>query len=156
MALSSYSLDFLKMIKQLLGYLLRKAKRIAWLKACLKPLQTIHDSFLNYTQIVVDEIKWNGQTIKLEQLLIQEFGAGIYITTNSISNDGLYIGESPDLRSTIGSTVDGALIYDGVGAISQYSFTINVPAVIVFSAAEMLGYVNKYKMFGTTYNIVIV
>ena len=156
MALSSYSLDFLKMIKQLLGYLLRKAKRIAWLKACLKPIQTIHDSFLVYTQSVVDEIKWNGQTVKLEQLLIQEFGAGIYITTNSLSNDGLYVGEAPDLRSTIGSSVDGAMIYDGVGVISEFSFTINVPASIVFSTVEMIGLVNKYKMFGTTYNIVIV
>ncbi len=157
MALPNYTIDFEKMIKQLLGYLLRVVKRVAWLKACLKPLQTIHTTFLNYTQAVVNEIKWNGQTIKLEQLLIQKFGAGITITTNTVLIDGLFVADAIDVRSIIGAELkEGALIYDGIVSIAQFNFTVYVPISITFSQTEMIAFIEKYKMFGVTYNIVIV
>jgi hypothetical protein len=155
MALVSHSINFSKMITQLLGNLHRRPKRIAWLKACLKPLQSIHAKFILFTDGKFNEIKYNGQTFVLEQLLRNQFGAGIFITNNPESLDGLTIGGGNDLGSSIGSGFDfgGAI---GVSfSVALFDFTVHVPASVVFVQSEMEAVVRKYKMFGTTFNIVV-
>lgn len=156
MALVNYNIDFAKLINLLLGTQLRKPIRIAWLKAVTKPLADIHSSFISFTAAIVNEIKWNGQTIILEQLLIEKFGAGIVITNNDSDIDGFFIGEGDDVSSFVGEGNDVDNYIDIDYSIATYDFTVSVPAAITFNMAEMLGYINKYKMFGATYNIVIV
>lgn len=156
MALPSYNIDFRKMVGQLLGSLLKRSKRIAWLTAALKPLRNLHDEFLSFSNLKLYEVKWNGQTIKLEKLLQDKFGSGITITNNSQNLDefvigdgtdeGSYWGDGADVESYIGENYDPAL----------FNFTVNVPGSIVFVQSEMEAWINKYKLFGTTYNIVIV
>lgn len=156
MALPAYNIDFKKLVGQLLGFLLKKTKRIAWLTAVLKPLRNLHDEFVAFTDLKAYEVKWNGQTIKLEKLLQDKFGGGITITNNSQSLDSMAFGDGvdvggnwgdgPDFDSFIGADYDPALT----------NFTVNVPGAIVFVQSEMEAWINKYKMFGTTYNIVIV
>lgn len=156
MALPSYDIDFRKLVGQLLGSLLKKSKRIAWLTAALKPLRNLHDEFLAFSSLKVYEVKWNGQTIKLEKLLQDKFGSGITITNNSQNLDefiigdgtdeGSYWGDGPDVESYIGESYNPAL----------FNFTVNVPGSIVFVQSEMEAWIKKYKLFGTTYNIVIV
>lgn len=156
MPLPSYNIDFKKLIKQLLPTLLRKVKRIAWLKAALIIAKNIHTSFVTYSQGIVDEIKWNGQTIKLENLLIEKFGAGIVITNNERSLDGLFVGIGVDTSSFIGTGGDVSQFIGVSYSVALYDFTVEVPGAITFDQTEMEGYINKYKRYGTTYNIVIV
>lgn len=156
MALVSYDIDFKKMVEQLLGGVLRKAVRVAWLTAVLKPLRNLHDVFLAYTMKVVYDIKWNGQTIVLEQLLIDKFGAGIYITNNVVELNGAFIGSGADNSFFIGEDNDNAQFIDVTYNTSDYNFIVNVPGSITFEESEMEAYINKYKLHGTTYNIVIV
>lgn len=156
MALPSYDIDFEKLIKQLLPALYRRVKRIAWLKAALIILKNIHTSFVSYSQGIVDEIKWNGQTIKLQNLLIEQFGAGITITNNEKSLDGLFVGAGSDASSFIGTGGDVSQFIDVSYQVSLFDFTVSVPGAISFDQTEMEGYINKYKRYGTTYNIVIV
>lgn len=156
MALPSYDIDLRKLVGQLLGSLLKKDKRVAWLTAIAKPLRDLHDQFLSFTTLKAYEVKWNGQTIVLEKLLQDKFGSGITITNNSSSLDSLLIGDGvdvggnwgdgPDIDSYIGEDYEPAL----------FNFTVNVPGAIVFVESEMEAWINKYKLFGTTYNIVIV
>lgn len=156
MALPSYDIDFRKLVGQLLGFILKKTKRIAWLSAVLKPLRNLHDEFLSFTDLKAYEVKWNGQTIKLEKLLQDKFGGGITITNNSGSIDSLTIGDGVDFGGHWGEAadVDSYIGEDYNPALT--SFTVNVPGSIVFVQSEMEAWINKYKMFGTTYNIVIV
>lgn len=156
MALVNYDMDFKKMVEQLLGALLRKPKRVAWLTACLQPLRTIHTAFINYTNARVDEIKWNGQTIKLQNLLINKFGAGIYIANNQLELNGAFVGAGNDIAWYIGQQNDNAQFIDETYSISGASFTVFVPAVITFVQSEMEAFINKYKLHGTTYEIVII
>jgi hypothetical protein len=153
MALSNYDMDFKKMVEQLLGGLLRKPIRVAWLTACLQGLRQIHTAFINYTNARVDEIKWNGQTIKLEQLLINKFGAGIYIVNNQLELNGAFVGAGNDLAWYIGEADDNAQFIDVTYAISGASFTVYVPGAITFVQSEMEAFINKYKLHGTTYEI---
>jgi len=155
MALSSYDIDFTKMVTQLLPTVLRTPVRISWLVAVLKPLRTLHNTILSFRSARVDDVKWNGQTIKLEQLLITKFGAGIFITNNIVYGDGFFVGaDSTDISAYIGGGADYSHTIDSVYLVNAVNFTVNVPVAIVFTMSEMMAYINKYKMFGTTYNIV--
>lgn len=156
MALVNYDIDFKKMVEQLLGALLRKVKRVAWLTAVLKPVRNLHNTFLTYTNGIVNEIKWNGQTIVLEQLLIEKFGAGIYITNAQVESNGAFIGSGSDNAFFVGENDDNTQFVDVTYSVSDYNFIVNVPGAIVFTLSEMQAYINKYKLHGTTYNIVIV
>jgi hypothetical protein len=156
MALPSYDIDSRKLVGQLLGFVHKKNKRVAWLTAALKPLKDVHDEFLAFTNLKTYEVKWNGQTVVLQKLLEDKFGSGITITNNSSSLDSLLIGDGvdvggnfgdgPDVDSYIGESYDPALT----------NFTVNVPGSLVFVQTEMEAWIRKYKLFGTTFNIVIV
>jgi hypothetical protein len=155
MPLVSHNIDFEKLISNLLGTLHRKPIRIAWLKALLKPFETIHSLFLSFTNEKMEEVKYNGQTFIMEKMLQHYFGSGIYITNNLGSYDGMTIGTGDDWSSGIGSGFD---FTGGIGESFEpapYDFTVHVPASIVFVESEMEARVRKYKLFGTTFNIVI-
>ena len=156
MALVSYDIDFKKLVQQLCGTLLRKTKRVAWLVACLKPLRDLQDSFLEYTDMKSYEVKWNGQTIKLENLLIDKFGPGIFITNHILELNGAFIGENQDNSFFIGAAYDNSQFIDVTYSISGKNFTVSVPSAIVFTLSEMEAFINKYKLSGTTYEIIII
>jgi hypothetical protein len=155
MPLTNHNIDFEKLISQLLGNLHRRPKRIAWLKALSKPFETIHERFLLFTDEKLEELKYNSQTFVMEKMLQHYFGGGIYITNNLGSYDGMTIGEGSDWSSGIGAGSD----FDcGIGetfSATPFDFTVNVPAAIVFVQSEMEAKIRKYKLFGTTFNIVI-
>lgn len=156
MPFPSYDIDFQKMVQRLLGSWDNKPIRVAWLTACFKALRTIHDKFLAFTNEKLEQVKYNGQTFVLEKMLQHYFGAGITITNNIGDLDGMTIGDSPDWSSAVGDGVD----YDGavgeVFIVAQYNFTVNVPSSIIFVQSEMEAYIRRYKLFGTTFNIVVV
>lgn len=158
MPLVNYTIDFKKLVEQLTGNLLRKTKRVAWLTALLKPWRNLHDSFLAYTNSLVDEIKWNGQTIVLQQLLIAKFGAGITVVNNIGTNNAFAFSDGDESPTAWGDGEDvQAAFYDEADiVVSTFSFTVNVPNTIVFTMSQMQAYINKYKLHGTTYNIVII
>lgn len=156
MALPSYDIDFKKLVGQLLGFVLKKTKRVAWLTAVLKPLRNLHDEFIAFSNLKHYEVKWNGQTIKLEKLLQDKFGGGITIINNSENLDSMTFGDGVDGGGYWGDGTDNG---DYIGADynpALTNFTVEVPGAIVFVQSEMEAWITKYKMYGTTYNIVIV
>lgn len=156
MALTSYDIDLKKLVKQLLSTLKRKPTRIAWLAACFNGIKTIHESFVSYSTEKVEEIKWNGQTLTLEHLLIEKFGAGIYITNNILEVNGAFVGAGLDTSFHVGAKSDNSQFIDITYTIAGANFTVHVPAAIVFTQSEMEALINKYKLHGTTYEIVII
>jgi len=153
LALATYDIDFKKLVQQLLGTILKKTKRVAWLTACLKPLRKLHYEF-TFTDLKAYEIKWNGQTIKLEKRLIDKYGEGIYINNNSLELNGPFVGEGFDTSFFIGAAGDNSHFIDISYSIRGTNFTVHVSGTLTFVESEMTAYINKYKMFGTTYNIV--
>jgi hypothetical protein len=165
MALTNYDMNFRKMVSQVLGHLFRTklsddteaVKRVGWLTAMLQPLRLKHDEFLTFFNDKKYFLLWNSQTIILEHLLIEKFGAGIYITNNSSTNDALFVCDTNDLRSFIASDHDITnFIYDGTTdiVISLYDFTVNVPSALTFDSIVMRALINKYT--NKKFNIVIV
>lgn len=156
MALPNYDFDMVKMIRQLLGKPYRMPVREAWLNACLKGLRAIHDKFITFTDAKLDEVKYNGQTFVMENMLQAKFGAGITITNNIGSLNGLFVGDGDDISNYWGDGTDINAYVDTAYSVALFSFTVNVPSAIVFVQSEMEAFIRKYKMYGTTFNIVIV
>ncbi len=157
MPLPSHDIDdFEGMVKQLVGTVHRKPVRVAWLTALAAALRSIHDTFLSFTDAKIEELKYNGQTIALENFLQKKFGLGIYITNNVGAVDGCFAGSGSDVSSFFGSGLDVGSFIDLSYTVVIYDFTVNVPGSITFTMSEMEAYINKYKLFGKTYNIVIV
>lgn len=78
----------------------------------------------------------------------------IYITTNSVINQVFHIGTTIDNSSLI--TINTPSEYIGtVGTANtvQYDFTVNLPTGFPL-LTQLSGIVNKYKLIGSTYNIV--
>jgi len=78
----------------------------------------------------------------------------IYITLNTVSIQNFHIGTTIDNSSLI--TVDNPKEYIGTigtSIIVQYDFTINLPTGFPL-LTQLTGVVNKYKLIGSTYNIV--
>ena len=156
MPIVNYNIDFRKTVEMLLGNTHRKKIRISWLSALLKPFSNLHFIFLSFFNTTKDEIKWNGQTIKLEKLLQEKFGAGIYITNYSQTSNGFFVGTGSDVKAYWGDELDILNYIGNSYQISSNNFTVNVPVAIVFTQSVMEAYINKYKLHGTTYNIVII
>jgi hypothetical protein len=156
MPLTNYDFDFTKMIRMILGPIWRQSKRVAWLTAGLAGLRKIHDDFIAFTDAKMEEVKYNSQTFVLEKALIAKFGDGIYITNNIGSIDGLFVGDGSDISNYIGDGPDTDTYIDIVYDVALFNFTVNVPSSIVFVTSEMEAFVRKYKLIGTTFNIVIV
>lgn len=151
-----YTFSFLDTVKRLLGTPWRKPRRVAWLTACLKPLSDLHDEFVSFHDEKKYELKWNGQTIKLEKLLIDQFGPGITIENHVVELDGAFVGEGNDSSFFIGEGNDNSQFVDVSYSFEGPNFTVNVPSDITFEQSEMEALINKYKLFGTTYEIVII
>lgn len=157
MAIKSYDIDFKKIIVWLLPSFYRKPVWVAWLHALLGKLRAIHVAFVAFVHTKKDEIKWNGQTIVLEQLLILKYGSGIYITSvsndvfpfyvrdvNNVQNPFIYNvnnQDNPTVNQVNGYNLDGV------------NFVVHVPVLIPFNLNEMTALINKYRLFGTKFSI---
>jgi hypothetical protein len=154
MPLLTHDIEFADMADKLPGNLHRRPVRKAWLFALWKPLQAIHAKFLSFSNAKLEEVKYNGQTFVLEQMLITKFGAGIYITNNLGSDDSSVIGDDTDWDDGIGDNID---FVGGIGETYSpvaFDFTVNVPGSIIFVESEMRAWIGKYN--SNTFNIVIV
>lgn len=156
-----YIFDFRKLITWLHESFTRKTKEVAWLYSSMKLLRDIHDQFIAFGNLKKDEIKYNGQTIKLERLLISKYGGGIFITNNQNTNiEPLIAYEANDPQNEHAyeaNEPENVYAYEADAAnLGDTNFTINVPAAISFDEDEMRATVNRYKLYGKTYDIQII
>ena len=155
--MDKYNIDFKKLIEWLLPVLKCKPVFISWLYAHLKYLRQLLNNFIAWGAEKKDEISWNGQTIVLKNLLIQKFGAGIWI--ENILREKRYVFGWPihDTRNvnyfTIYNSNNPILYEHGVVLPDQISFIVHVPDTLIYDEVQMQAYIDKYKMLGTNYEI---
>lgn len=151
-----YAINFLRLIGWMLPTFLRRRVMIAWLHAVTKRLRDMHDEFIVWGREKKDEVQWNGQTGVLEQLLVRRFGPGIYIQNNKLDTNGTFMGIPGDAVSYMAVPGD-ASNYIGLGYnLSSFNFIVYVPSSIPFNRDEMEAVINKYKLYNTIFDIVII
>lgn len=151
-----YAINFLRLIGWMLPTFLRRRVMIAWLHAVTKRLRDMHDEFIAWGREKKDEVQWNGQTGVLEQLLIRRFGPGIYIQNNKLDTNGTFLGLPGDdvsYMSVPGDTTN----YVGLSYnLSSVNFIVYVPSSLPFSRDEMEAVINKYKLYNTSFEIILI
>ena len=157
--MSKYAINFPQLINDMLRPTRRKPKRISFINDLLASVRRVYDEFLVLQSKLDYESKVTSQVINLESYLVDLFGPGITITINVVSTADAYVKHEDD--DDIGFSViheiqesGGAMIGYEDEAASLYNFTINVPAALNADLNQMAAIINKYKVTGSTYQII--
>jgi hypothetical protein len=147
---------------------LRKSRQVAWLKALLKPIDTLNADLVQFAADTRYALNFTGQVISLERLLNDQFDTTLR---------RIYIGDGNDTEVSIARTGSsnppspeqiayrtGASAYTGenffvfstsqTGSNQLYNFTINIPSALVYDTGKLNALMGKYKRAGKKYKIV--
>jgi hypothetical protein len=160
-----YQINWAKLVESLLPSFMRNTIIKAWLTVLVSPVATLHSEFLDWTAERRREARYSSQTIKLQSMLNTKYDVSlkrIQVINNSIQYKANYIYPYALNSNTItvypytsGNNETALYPYQDLGAAS-YNFTIKVPSVVAFPEAEMRAIIDRYKLYGTTYNIQII
>lgn len=165
--MNNYSWDITKFVTYLLPSFLRKAKQIAWIKACLAPMNTLNADLVQFVTDTRYRLNFTGQVISLQRLLNDKFD-------NTLRR--IYIGDGNNIEKFVARTgsnnppapeqkvfATGASSYAGedfaifatseTGSSELYDFTINIPSALTYNANTLNALVNIYKRAGRKYKI---
>ncbi len=156
------NINFITFIEQLTPPVHRRIEVISFIKAAFAPLTQLKSFFFSFFNTVECNLTWNGQVCMLEHLLNNEFDEvdrTIYITdAQNISSSFLFNDAENNEDSHIFNESEGADPYYVYNAteVSQYHFVVNIPAAVTYNEDQLKFYVNKYKLAGKRWKIVIV
>lgn len=154
----NFDFDVAKFSNSFMPIALRKTKFMALISAFLKPVKTLFSEFNSFVSEKRDEYKYNGRTISLRNLLINQFGAGIIIENQLTNGDPYLLSATGDafndqlahsgnlLNPQVG--ISGSAVLDGV------DFIVKVPAVLIANLDQVRGLVQKYKVAGITFSVI--
>lgn len=162
-----FNIDFAKLINNLLPHFLRGAKMKAWLESLLKPVVDLYDSLLAYRDEKLYEAQITGQVDSLEKMLNDAFPAGdsgarpIYITDIDDYTEDILIFNTAEYESEtwLYNTAEAeteTLIYNGTEGQSSFDFLVYIDVALPYDLDLMISLINKYKLSGTTYQIITV
>lgn len=170
-----YYINFDKTINQFVPHYLGGRKLILLLQSCLKPLQSVNESFVDWAKETRIEAAMTSQIFKFEWFLNRKFKKYFLNSAGKISiQNGVKLGVPIYHQSADIAQADNMLIYQEsegtrLGETLYYanektdessvSFTVFTPQIdetlITREAylAMLSYYVDKYRLAGKTYNI---
>jgi hypothetical protein len=145
-------------IERFLPYFLRNAVLTAWLYVLLKPVDDLHALFLAKSTDIDDKTKYTGQQRVLAELLNKKFGSTrIYITTDSdtLRHFTAYSEAEAGFTERLYSEAEPnrpAIVYSELNSLDG-RFTVHVPSSLSVSEVMIKGWVNYYRIAGTSFTI---
>lgn len=156
------NIDFNYMITVLTPPVQRTVEVIAGIKAKFTPLETVKADFYAFFNKIEYEMIWNGQVCMLEELLNLEFDEidkSIFISNaNNIEKQFVFNTAEANEPTYVFNTIEVAdpLYLRNDIESAQYHFIVNIPAAVTFNEAQLKFFVNKYKLAGKRWKIVII
>jgi hypothetical protein len=157
-----YSLNFYKIITRYLGVWLQP-KRLAWLSALVSPLdQTRNDTFVTFRNKVIEESRFNSQTLVLQELLNTVFNTGsltaIYIKNADEFTESTFIHNEAEGYPATYLFNEGSgpaiFLFNEDEFNQPYDFIVYVPTAIYnASLNQVIAEVEKYRFSGVNYDI---
>ena len=144
-----------------MGILLEKGNGsyLRFLKACLKGLQTLNDTFNAYTLATQEDIKFNGQKIYLQRRLNDLYDntqRRIYIVTQQ-GIETKYIWDNAESQTDFvydASEATTPFYIGDTGEIGgEYEFIVYVPASLVYNDEAFDATIARYKAVDKRYII---
>jgi hypothetical protein len=155
----NFSLDFRKLVSDLLPPDLRKAKRIDWLLVLVSQIKSIHTQFVALATQKRFDLQFTSQVIYLEYLLNYRFNGGlntIYIA-DAQNPDYVYLWQrAENVKLYIYNRVENeskTFVYNRAEFNHYADFVVMVPALLVFNRSEMVALINRYKIAGKIFTI---
>jgi len=130
-----------------------------WIFSLFAPLKTLHQEFLDYRDVVLFDVAFNGQTIHLEFVLNELFApgvGGIFIETQKdeslifLSNK---IENQPKIFLFNKSELEPPIFLKNRAERLEFNFIVFVPVAIVFDEDELKAKINFYRLAGKTFKI---
>lgn len=154
-----YKINFNNLAAWLIPKPLRKTKFSIVVKACIYPLVSVYNSFLNYRDAKIYQLTISPQVCYLEKLLNDRYDytlRRIYID-DAIWHLPTFIYKSAENKPVFGyKAAEGRpnyLFTNGETGTALNDFVVHVPALIAFDQNEMKSLINIFKLFGTQYTI---
>lgn len=155
-----FNFNISKFIRDLVPISLRKDRLLDWLKSCVKAIDVLKLDLVSYTDDTRDRLKYNGQTISLQNLLASKFGQGISITNSNSGVSPFYLYPSGDSRNSSvfnSNSLENPFIYPvNTVDLDAVDFVVEVPANIVFDESEMTASIREYTLYSRTFKILVV
>lgn len=149
---------------QLLPWLLRKPKTLAYLQALLMPAAELYERFLTYTLYARRELSYNGQTLLLERALNDRFDPGlrrIRIINSDFSANPFYTNygreQQPPKYLYLGD--EGRpprYLYTRAETINSIGFIVRTPAGLAGQEVALHTRIKQLKIALVKYRIVYV
>ncbi len=157
--MSKYTVDFNKLIAEILPPRKRTPVRIRFIYRLTAWFRQIHGEFITLQSELEYQSLITSHVIVFESYLIDTFGAGITITVNEITQNKPVVYSSSDSR--VGMNVIAHNQADGGSSMKSHSesinlvnFIVNVPAGLSADLDQMSALIDKYKAPGSTYQII--
>lgn len=158
-----YKINWNKLMIWLLPVSLRKSKIVAYLAALIYPIKRLYIDFLFFRKQQLYEAEINGQTIKLERVLNDTFDPlerRIYITDGSYFTPPVFYEEwknQPVIFYEEGNA-DNPIYYsiDSIDERVDFNFFVHVPSEVFFEKPRIKAVTNKYKIFGRTFDVLLI
>lgn len=156
-----YSIDFDKLISNLLPWFLRKPIQRAWLQALTTPLINLYTQFTAFIEKKRWEAYITGQVAVLEIMLNKEFYNDetlrkIFISDNDLDEQAYLFNteesQDPVYLYNIGESFD-PIYLSNTGERHNADFTVWVPDTLDFDMNYMTSLIIKYKMAGPNFDI---
>lgn len=156
----NYNLNIYKLINDVLPSFLRGDRQVSWLQALTSPVKNLKETFLDFITQTNEELKWNGQTIVLENLLSLRFGDGITIQNMNLTDRPFYVYESGDSRNpdvySSGNELNPVARESGSFDPEAVDFIVEIPDGIFLQPDdldEMNALIRKYKIYSKRFKI---
>lgn len=166
-----FNIDYDTLVWQAIPVRLRQPVNYAWLRALTTPVKWLYSVFTGNRADNLYALAHNGQVCFLEAVLNDSFDPilrGIYITDPAYYDPlFLYLDVEDktvfiDLASEIGSGIiappDPVPLYteSETYLFAGLTFIVNIPASVLFDMDRLKAVVDKYRLPGRTYSVVIV
>jgi hypothetical protein len=156
-----YYFNWRKLIRWLTPQPLRKPRLLAFLRAFVSGVQHVHTLFINFKIATEYTLTITPQVVYLEKMLNDRFDfleRRIYIT-DGISYEPLWLALKDENKPKwLSLKSEGKPIWLPLKSEASFfasDFTIVVPPDVVYNENELRARVDKYKLAGKQYNIVI-
>jgi hypothetical protein len=142
---------------------MRRVKTISYVLSLIAAIQEVWLDFLQFRHDILYDIQINGQTIHLERVLNDKFDIAerrIYITDGEYFEPPVFYEEYKNLPVIFfdESNTNNPAFYTQSNLDNRVSFNffVHIPADVWHDRVVVRALVQKYKIFGRTFDIVII
>jgi len=159
----NFNINWVKFAIDQMEVAIRKLPLVQYIVALLRGIAALHRDFIYFRAVTLYEAEINGQVIKLERILndmFDEEARRIYITDGDVYVAPVFYEEYKNNPVVFPEEGDSAVpIFYSIEAaddVVSFNFYVHIPEEVYVENLRIKAIVNRYKVMGRTYQLVII